>query len=370
MKQIAILVLSASAFACGAAGADSSRVPLPAGFHPQAIAAADLDRDGHAAVAICGRDGQFAVFSHGRLDVKPARCGANPFSMIAADVDGDGRPDLVVANHDTDYVTVLKNQGGGRFTARTIRVHSNPHPHMVAAADVNGDGAVDIITDSWAENRLMLLLADGHGGWQSPGVPLDTGRAPYVNVVAADLDGDGHADLILPNARPDDPHDTVTIVFADGHGHFAQPSQIVAGGAPFMVAVADVNGDGRPDIVVVNYSGHITDSSRDGLTWLRNDGGRHFTAFRDRIASGHGTWHLSAGDLNGDRFADAAYINAADGTITVVYGSASGPRRGPTLAVMPHPEKVLIAERRLFVISGDRDELWIVTPAPARASPP
>lgn len=339
-------------------------MPLPPGFHPQAMAAADFDGDGRTAVAVCGRNGQLAIFSHGRLDVKQAQCGANPIAMIAADVDHDGRPDIVVANHDTDYVTVLKNEGHGRFTARTIHVRSKPHPHTVTAADVNGDGAVDIITDSWAENRLTLLLGDGHGGWQSPGVPVDTGRAAYVNVIAADLDGDGHADLIMPNARPDDPHDSVTILFGDGHGHFAAGAQspIVAGGAPFMVAIADVNGDGRPDIVVVNYSGHISDSSHDGLTWIRNDGRRHFTAFSERVAAGHGTWHVAAGDLNGDRFADAAFINAADGTVTVAYGSANGPRPGPTIAVMPAPNRVLIAGRRFFVISSERDELWAVTP--------
>jgi hypothetical protein len=71
-------------------------------------------------------------------------------------------------------------------------VHSNPHPHTVAAADVNSDGHVDLITDSWEEKRLTLLLADGRSGWQSPGIPIEIGREPYVNVVAADLDGDGH----------------------------------------------------------------------------------------------------------------------------------------------------------------------------------
>ena len=338
-------------------------VALPQAFRPQTFVAADFNGDGHADVALCGNDEQLLVFAgdgNGGLHAIPqdARCGANPSQMIAADLDGDRRTDIAVANHDTDYLTVLHNAGGGRFTSRRIQVHSKPHPHTVAAADANGDGHVDLITDSWAENRLTLLLADGRGGWQSPGTPIEVGRKPYINVIATDLDGDGHVDLVMPNSG----FNTVSILFGDGHGHFqhAAQSPIVAGPTPFMVAVADINGDGRPDILVANYSGHIIDISRDGVTWIRNDGNRHFTAFPQRLAIGRGCWRIATGDLNGDRFADAAFINAADDTVSVVYGSATGPRPGPTLAVMHEPHNVAIADRSLFVITENSNELLMI----------
>src|SRR5712691_7908917 len=314
------------------ATAAAVHVALPRGLRPTSIAAADFNGDGKNDVAICGENQQLVILAgdgRGGLRNIPqsTRCGTQPSAMIAQDVNGDRKIDIVVANHETDYLTVLQNDGAARFTSREVHVHSKPHPHMVAAADVNGDGHVDLITDSWAENRLTLLLADGRGNWQSPGTPIEIGRKPYINVVAADLDGDGHVDLLMPNSG----FDTVSILFGDGHGHFqhAAKSPIVAGATPFMVAVADMNGDGRPDILVANYSGHITDISRDGLTWIRNDGHRHFTAFPQRVAIGRGCWRIATGDLNGDRFADAAFINAADDTVSVVYGSASGPRPSP-----------------------------------------
>lgn len=359
------LLALAFAAACGAAASPISRIPLPRGFHPHSIAVADFTGDGHSDIALCGE--QFLLLAgDGRGGFRPiaqtAECGAHPMAMTAADLDGDGRMDIAVANHDTDHLTVLHNEGGGRFAASTVHVHSVPHPHTVAAADVNGDGHVDLITDSWQENRLTLVLADGRGGWQTPGVTLDTGLGPYINIVAADLDGDGKIDLIMPNARPDDPHDRITILFGDGHGHFQQATQspLVAGTRPFMIEVADVNGDGRPDIVVTNYSGHITDTAGDGLTWVRNDGGRRFTAFPERAAIGRGCWRVATGDLNGDRFADAAFINAADNSVSVAYGSPNGFRPGPTIPVMREPHNLAIGERRLFVTTDDLDEVWVI----------
>jgi hypothetical protein len=338
-------------------------VVLPQEFRPQSFVAGDFNGDGRADVALCGNNEQLLVFAgdgNGGLHAIPqdARCGANPSQMTAADLDSDHRIDVVVANHDTDYLTVLHNEGGGRFSSHQLHVHSNPHPHTVAAADVNGDGHLDLITDSWAENRLTLLLADGRGGWQSPGTPIEVGRKPYINVIATDLDGDGHVDLVMPNSG----FDTVSILCGDGHGHFQQAahSPIVAGPTPFMVAVADVNGDGRPDILVANYSGHINDISRDGVTWIRNDGHRHFTAFPQRVAIGRGCWRIASGDLDGDRFADAAFINAADDTVGILYGSANGPRPGPTLTVMREPHNVAIADRSLFVATENSNELLMI----------
>src|SRR5579872_1462326 len=183
-------------------------VPLPKGFRPAAIATAPFG------VALCGQSGQLLIVNG---PPQTASCGANPSQMIA-----NGN-DLVVANHDTDYITVLHNDGRQRFTSQTLHVHSKPHPHTVAAADVNRDGRVDLITDSWGENRLTLLLANASGGWQTPGTPIEVGRKPYIDVVATDFDGDGKVDLVVPNSG----FDTVTVLFGDGRGNFRRVEPIV-----------------------------------------------------------------------------------------------------------------------------------------------
>ena len=68
-------------------------------------------------------------------------------------------------------------------------------------------------------------------------------------------------------------------------------------------------------------------------------------------------WRVATGDLNGDGIADAAFVNAADDTVTIAYGSKSGLHAGPTIHVMQHPHNIAIANGRLFVITEDRDEL-------------
>ena len=351
-----------------------SRFALAPGFGPEVLAAADFNGDGFPDVALCGRSERFALLAgdgRGALRDTPqdAGCGAHPTALTAADLDGDGRPDLAVANHDTDYLTILINRPDGRFIARTVHVHSKPHPHMVAAADFNGDHLADLLTDSWGENRLTLLVATSAGEWPSPGTPVEAGRAPYVNVVAADLDGDGQIDVAYPNAAPSSASDTVSVLLGDGRGGFRQAPQspLMAGPAPFMIALGDVNGDGRRDLVVANYSGHISDTARDGLTWIRNDGHGQFTPFPVRVAAGHGAWSVAAGDVNGDGFADAAIVNAADDSVAVAYGSRDGLHAGPTITVTPEPHRLVLADldgdgrAEIFVTTESRDELVIAS---------
>jgi hypothetical protein len=346
--------------------ADTVTIPLPSGFHPSVIAAADFTGDGHVDVALCGASGALLLLEgdgRGALGLAPqpgsdTLCGEHPDAIVSGDLDGDGRIDIIVANHATNYVTVLSNQGGGRFSAHRVAVRSTPHPHTVAAADVNGDGRMDLITDSWGDRRILWLAGNKDGGWSSPGVSIDVARAPYVNIIAADFNGDGHADLAFPNAAPSEPFNSVSLLFGDGHGDFqpAPQSPIIAGPAPFKTVAGDVNGDGRPDLLVTNYSGHITDASKDGLTWIRNDGAGRFTAFPDRIATGHGTWDVASGDLDGDGFADAAFINAADDTVGLAYGSRTGPTSGGVVNVMPEPHRVALADLR-----GNRHDALLVT---------
>jgi hypothetical protein len=296
-------------------------------------------------VVVAGLNGQVIVLRDGVHPAAPIAAGANPSSIVAA----GGL--IAVANHETDYVTLIEGSA-----PRTVHLHSNPHPHAVAIGDFDRDGKPDLAVDSWGENRIMLLF--GRDGWRGPGTPVDIGTRPYWTISAADMDGDGNVDLVTPNWGGG----TVSILLGDGHGHFAHApgSPLRAGPSPFSAAIADVNGDGRPDIVIANYSGHNRDTANDGLTWIRNDGARRFTAFPQRVTNGDYTARIAAGDVNGDGIADAVFSNSNGATVTVVYGSRTGLRNATSIPVMQPPHAVAVLGGKIFVATEDEDALIIV----------
>lgn len=355
-------------------------VALPADFRTVFALAADFDGDGRRDVAVLGGRGGLLVFlGDGRGGLRatpPVPAGANPTSMAVTDANGDGRLDVVVANHETDYVTLLLGDGKGGFAPRRLTLHSKPHPHAVAAGDFDRDGRPDIAVDSWGEDRITLLF--GKDGWKGPGTPLAIGTRPYYTLAAADMDADGILDLVAPNWGKG----TVSILFGDGRGGFAHApgSPHAAGPSPFAAAVADVNGDGRPDVLVANYSGHATDTARDGLTWVRNDGSRRFTPFPERVSRGDYSARLACGDVNGDGVADVAFSNANARTVTLVLGSRDGPREAETVRTMPAPHSLALADldgdgrADLVVTAEESDELLVFLaaappPAPRSTTP-
>ena len=304
-------------------------MPLGENHEPEALAAADFNGDGKLDLAVgSGKaDDLIVFFGDGRGGFRrggtfPA--GPSPTEIAVPDLDHDGHPDLAIANHGTPLVTILLSDARGGFRqgpGSPLSVHSRPHPHTIASCDADGDGLLDLVIDSWGENRFTFLKGDGKGGFAAPGVTFEAGRKPYRNLRLADLDGDGRCDLVAPNMV----EKGVTILFGDGHGNFSGAGNppTPAGPSPFAVAVADVNRDGKPDLVVANYSGQGTDPSGDGLTFLLNDGNGHFR-LGPKISTGRSSGHVEAGDVDGDGYPDAVVVNGGSDDLTIAFGGPDG----------------------------------------------
>ena len=149
-------------------------------------------------VSSVGPAGTFSLILIPLLSFAPGitlNVGPNPYSVVAVDVNGDGKLDLISANAGADTLTVLTNNGNAVFGSNaTLSVGSEPF--SVVAADVNGDGKPDLICANYNSSTLTVLTNNGSGGFGfSATLALPAGSGPYY-VTAADINGDGKPDLI------------------------------------------------------------------------------------------------------------------------------------------------------------------------------
>ena len=253
------------------------------------------------------------------LDVGPA-----PAYVIAADVNGDGKPDLISANIDfaatnAGTLTVMTNDGRGGFALEATLDVGN-FPLFVVAADLNGDGKPDLVSADFGKgsgNTLTIWTNNSNGfGYNSS---LTVGYGPCA-LVAADVNGDGKVDLISANAKDA----TLTVLTNNGNGGFGLYATVPVGASPNSypdsVAVADVNGDGKPDLISAN--------ANDGtLTVLTNNGNGSFglnATLNVGLSTNSAPASVIAVDVNGDGKPDLISANANDGTLTVLTNNGDG----------------------------------------------
>ena len=180
-------------------------------------------------------------------------------SVAVADVNDDGKPDLLVANRffcgstNTACVAVLLGNGDGTFQAAVTHESGPEYGYSVAVADVNGDGKPDLLVGSTCilspcTDLAGVLLGNGDGTFQTV-VTYNSGEGYQTSVSVSDLNGDGKLDLLVANLDSF----TVGVLLGNGDGTF-QPVVTSASGGVYAEAVgaADVNGDGKPDLLVLN----------------------------------------------------------------------------------------------------------------------
>ncbi len=188
--------------------------------------------------------------------------GSSPRSVTAADVNGDGKPDLIVANEVGNTVSVLLNTTAPGAATPSFAAQqtfaTGSGPVSVTAADVNGDGKPDLIVANDDDNTVSVLLNTTAPGATTPSFAAQqtfaTGSGP-VSVTAADVNGDGKPDLIVANNNDN----TVSVLLnttAPGATtpSFAAQQTFATGSEPASVTAADVNGDGKPDLIVANFN--------------------------------------------------------------------------------------------------------------------
>jgi hypothetical protein len=232
-------------------------------------------------------------------------------SPTVADFTGDGHMDIATVQETAGTVSLVEGRQDFAFGAPII-TQLDVHPIDEASGDFDNDGRPDLIVTSWDDKMVVSLRSDGAGRftevWRTP-----TTSPAYI-VKATDFDGDGNVDFVVHERGG-----STSAWFGDGHGRFSDHA--VLSGAPaitYSMAVADVDGDGHPDVL----------SGGSDLAVMRYTGVRSFRAATRYppaacITAGKGVQWLATADI--DRDGDIDVLGSLrDPLIPVWLGSGDG----------------------------------------------
>ena len=280
-------------------GALANPVVLEGSIQASVIRSADFNDDGVMDLAVLDGQGVSIYLGNGKGGFLPPvtyDAGPDPNGLTIADVNGNGRPDLVIGNPYGD-VLVLVNQGNGTFAP----YRNADQTVILAVADLTGNGSKDVI---YADQGLDRVVVDYGAGNSTVVGDRSSGLLSPGAVLLADLNGDGIPDLIIANSGSNN-----VLVYPglgngqfgpavnDGHGFFT-------GTNPTGLAVADVNGDGIPDLIVANTGSNdvsILLGQGRGSSWTMTPG--------PRIKTDAGPDAVAVGDLLGTGQLDLAVAN-------------------------------------------------------------
>jgi hypothetical protein len=312
----------------------------PAGIHPSpsAVRAADLDGDGRQDLVWAGTLGADddvgiafadALFTPG-VQAHVALGVASPVrDLKAADIDADGLLDLVVVMRDADLVGVwLQSFLSSYATTPSLVLGGNQAiagPTAVAPADLDGDGRCDLAVANLGDQDLAVFLQTPSGGYlpepgQRLGGPGET-TLPQ-DLVAADVDHDGDLDLVSANAGA---AQGLTIFRQLAPGIFETSASTTLSdpslATPQRLAAADVDRDGRLDLLCTNLAGCVT-------SVFLQDGGDFGDGSADLLLGGEGVtdrpFGLAVADVDGDRLLDVLVTSLDRDDVSIFLGRAEG----------------------------------------------
>ncbi|MBE3097998.1 MAG: VCBS repeat-containing protein [Planctomycetes bacterium] len=383
--MLALIAIAFGATEAFAADNFSSPVSYPAGYRPNALAAADLNGDHRDDLCVVNfYNNTFSVFyAQPQGILGPPIDYANayyPTNILATDLNGDGRKDLLVTNQATSVyakgaVSVYLGLDTGGFASPTNYTVSAYQPISVATSNVNNDAYADLVvgvrnfTSGYDEVNVFY------------GLPGGTFATDYLKVIAGDelgqvktgdFNGDGRPDLVMSVHVGN----TVNIMYGQEGGAFVLGETRAAGHTPNGLVVDDFNHDGMQDVAVAPYNSNgiyvfsgvaggglnsgdyyatVTsptdlceaDFNRDGIGDLAAATGYWYTdnisvlyglpgggfGGRTDFPAGNAPTDLATGDFNGDGLPDLAAVNYLDGTVSVILNTMPEPATLSLLAL-------------------------------------
>jgi hypothetical protein len=337
--------------------------------NPYRLAVADVDVDGKLDLLVPDRNANLLyVFrnEHGSGPLTTASFAAPVMFPIGADVrdttvgdlDGDGLPEIIMSAYDAGTVFILPHGAPGALSASSFEagfeLPAQAGTYAVAVTDLDGDGRMDVAalnSDAASLSVFHNLGGQGKLGPASfaPRVDVAAG-AGAITLAVGDLDGDAKNDLVACSYRAEvlSLYRNVSVPGTLDTSSFAARVDLPASGWAHTAALGDFNGDGKPDLALV--------------TELPS----HFSVFQNRttdqinaenigpridFGTGWNAWGLAVGDLDADGRPDVVFGNAYDASLSI-YRNVANPEGAPVIQAQPTNQVVNAGEDATFRVSA------------------
>jgi hypothetical protein len=302
------------------------------GYGPGSILTADFNGDHHLDILEVNNSSDFAVFTgNGDGTFNSSRSWALPvgaFSSVAVgDFNNDGQPDLITLNYQnnnaTRILTLALGAPGPNFQAPPESFVSVAD--VLATGDFNEDGKLDVVASNGFNNLASVALGQGNGTFISRSsftvLPPNNSAGEFV---VGDFNGDHHLDLVTVS---DNKFGQVFLALGNGNGTFQPGVRVNVGIHSNFVAAADVNGDGKLDLVATNYG---TGGIGNVQVALGNGDGTFQSPTTVSVGS-YDPNFLAIGDLNGDGKPDLLVVNGGNpGSFAILLGNGDGTFQSPS----------------------------------------